>query len=816
MKDERAGASAGPFKANPKARSLHHPAHVRHAAAHTCAGLLRSLGHDGLGGEDVLGDRRRVLQSRARDHRRVADPALQQVLDLARVDVQAEPGLRTADVRHCDRALEARVRRELPERLLERADDDLRARGLVTVERAEDVVLDRIGRVDESDTAARDLTLLERRACGLESVLDAVLLLLHLGLGRSSDLDDGDAARQLREALLELLAVEVRVGRLDLRLDLLDAGLDRVGLAGPVDERRRVLVDDDTACAAELRDLRVLELEAHPLGDHLGAREDRDVLEHALAAVTEARGLDRDGGERAAELVDHDRRERLALDVLGHDHQRATRLDDLLEHRQDVLDGADLRVGDEDVGILEHRLHALGVRDHVRREVALVELHALGELELEVETLTLLDVHDAVLADLLDCVADDVADLALARGDGRDARDVFLARDVLRLRLQVLDDGVDGRLDTALEPHRVRTGGDVLQSLAHDRLCEDRRGRGAVACDVVRRGGDLAHELRTLVLEDVLDLDLAGDGDAVIRDGRCAELLVEHDVATLRAKGDLDRVGEDVHAALECAPCILVELQLFVSHTVFFLLRTTGLRLCADGLAGLLGRLAGPDDLCEHIGLAEDQVLLRADLDLRAAVLGEDDLVALRQVHGDELSVVVPAARADGEDAAALRLLLRGVRKHDAAERRLLLFEDLDDQAVTQWLQVHTVASFVTPSGTLTRRVLRHCMSKEAAPQLASADQAAACYKLERGAGVLGGRGPRAVDPGPADGRRHPPAGQARRHLGASEGEYRPRREPRGDRRPGGPGGDGRPGPARREARRRQVPLPPPRRAAGL
>src|SRR5262249_53099057 len=56
----------------------------------------------------------------------------------------------------------------------------------------------------------------------------------------------------------------------------------------------------------------------------------------------------------------------------------------------------------------------------------------------------------------------------------------------------------------------------------------------------------------------------------------------------------------------------------------------------------------------------------------------------------DELSVVVPTARADGEDAAALRLLLRGIRKHDAARRRFLLFEDLDDEAVTKWLQVHS------------------------------------------------------------------------------------------------------------------------------
>src|SRR5436190_672254 len=83
-----------------------------------------------------------------------------------------------------------------------------------------------------------------------EGVLDAVLLLLHLRLGGRADLHDGDAAGELREALLELLAVEVGVGGLDLRLDLVDAALDRLRLAGPVDERRRVLRDDDAAGAA--------------------------------------------------------------------------------------------------------------------------------------------------------------------------------------------------------------------------------------------------------------------------------------------------------------------------------------------------------------------------------------------------------------------------------------------------------------------------------------------------------------------------------------------------------------------------------------
>src|SRR5512146_485643 len=67
---------------------------------------------------------------------------------------------------------------------------------------------------------------------------------------------------------------------------------------------------------------------------------------------------------------------------------------------------------------------------------------------------------------------------------------------------------------------------------------------------VVRRlRSDFAHHLRAHVLEVVLELDLLGDGDAVLGDARRAERLVEHDVAAFGAKGDLHRVGQDVDAA---------------------------------------------------------------------------------------------------------------------------------------------------------------------------------------------------------------------------------------------------------------------------
>ena len=137
-------------------------------------------------------------------------------------------------------------------------------------------------------------------------------------------------------------------------------------------------------------------------------------------------------------------------------------------------------------------------------------------------------------------------------GVGRDRADLrdFLAWSCMGLRdlLQLLDHGDDRLVDAALQVHRVHAGGDVLHAFAHDRLGQHGRGGGAVAGDVGGLGSDFLHHLRAHVLELVLQLDFLGDRHAVLGDGRGAEGALEHHVAALGAEGDLDRVGQDVHA----------------------------------------------------------------------------------------------------------------------------------------------------------------------------------------------------------------------------------------------------------------------------
>ena len=214
------------------------------------------------------------------------------------------------------------------------------------------------------------------------------------------------------------------------------------------------------------------------------------------------------------------------------------------------------------IRVLEHGFHPLRIGDEVRREVAAVELHALDRLERRLEALGLFDGDDAVLADLLHRLGDQVADLrVVVRGDGADLGDLLLALRRDADLLQLLDDGGDGLVDAALERHRVGAGGDVLEAFAEDRLGEHRRGRGAVAGVVGGLGRDFLHHLRAHVLERIGQLDLLRDGDAVLGDRRGAELLVDDDVAALGAEGDLHRVGELIDAALQCGARIDVEMQ---------------------------------------------------------------------------------------------------------------------------------------------------------------------------------------------------------------------------------------------------------------
>ena len=81
----------------------------------------------------------------------------------------------------------------------------------------------------------------------------------------------------------------------------------------------------------------------------------------------------------------------------------------------------------------------------------------------------------------------------------------------------------------------VVTRGDELAALAEDGLREHGGGGGAVASDVTGLRGHFAHHLGAHVLELVLELDLLGDGHAVLGDRGWEPKLFS--ITTLRPLG---------------------------------------------------------------------------------------------------------------------------------------------------------------------------------------------------------------------------------------------------------------------------------------
>src|ERR1039458_2094228 len=101
------------------------------------------------------------------------------------------------------------------------------------------------------------------------------------------------------------------------------------------------------------------------------------------------------------------------------------------------------------------------------------------------------------------------------------------------------------------------------------------------------------------------------------------------------------------------------------------------------GRVGVTAELSSGDH-AHDVGLLHDQEFIAFELDLGTGPFAEQHAVAGLDAHGDELAVLVAAARTDGDDLALLRLLFGGVGNDDTALALFLGFNSLDDNPVMQ------------------------------------------------------------------------------------------------------------------------------------
>lgn len=504
-----------------------HAAHSPHAthAAHSGGSralLLGRLDDGDLGGTEQGGDTASIDQGGADDLEGIQDTGGNHVdvLALGAVEALVEVvGELVGDLADNDGALSAGV-----------LDDHASGAGDSVLDNGNTELLVEVGRLDlaegvdgglqeTSATTGQD-TLLNGGAGGVQGIDDAVLLLADLDLGGTTDLDDGNTARKLGKALLELLLLVLRGGGVSNdAADLLAALSNSVLGALAVQDDGVLLGDGDGAGGAEHVGGGLLELDIDIVAEDGTVGEDGDIAEDGLAVVTEAGGLDGGNLELATELVENADGQSLALDVLGDNDEGTAELLGGLQSGEDVLDGGDLALGKQDQRLLELDLGGLGVGDEVGGDVATVELHALGDLELVLNGLALLDGDDTLLADLLHGAGQELANVHIAvGGDGSDLLDLLGGGHGLGLALQVLDDGLNGGLGAAAQVHGVAAGSNVLHRLGEDGAGQHGGSGGAITSSLVGLGGDVLEQTRTKVLELVLERNGLGDRDTVCDD----------------------------------------------------------------------------------------------------------------------------------------------------------------------------------------------------------------------------------------------------------------------------------------------------------
>src|SRR5579871_110302 len=683
------------------------------SAGHWSFLLFRNLRHQGFRGQHQGCDRAGVGQCGAHHLRGIEHARLDQVFVFVGQCVVAEVDvLRVVDLaqNHC--TFFAGVLGDLAQRLLQSFLHDVDTNLLVTFQLQ---LVESRDATRQRHAATRDNSLFHSRARRVHRVFHAGFLFLHFGFGRGANLNDGHATHQFRQPLLQLLAVVVAGGLVDLAANFLHPAFDLGVLAFAFDHGRVVLVDGDLLGLAEVAHLHVLELDAEIFGDGLAAGQDGDILQHRLAAIAESGSLHGRNLQRAAQLVDDQRCERLALNVLRDDQQRLATLGNLFEQRKQVLHRADLLFVDQDVGVVERSFHALGIGDEVGREVSAIELHAFDHFQLRLERLRLFHGDDAIFADLLHGFGNDVADgLVVIRRDGPDLADHFaldwlgelveFAFFAIAFLVELAANGDDGLLDAALEGHRVGAGSNGLDAFAIHGLRQYGRGGGAIAGNVAGLGGDFTNHLGPHVLEAVLQFDFFCNGNAVLGDGGRTEFLFDHHVAALGTERDLHCVGEQVDAAQDSLPrlfavnnllCHFLLLLIFGCRTNLRNLSDSGSRLPLGSGHFLLGRGGSAGERAQNFFFLHDDEIFAVNLDLGAGVLTEQDAVALFDSQREGLAIFVDAALADGNDFALLWLVFSGVRDDDSATGSGGLFHALDENAVVEGCEFcHGCSSF--------------------------------------------------------------------------------------------------------------------------
>ncbi len=235
-------------------------------------------------------------------------------------------------------------------------------------------------------------------------------------------------------------------------------------------------------------------------------------------------------------------------------------MQDALQQGQNVRNGADLLVGNQNVGVREFRDGVLVVRRHIGRDETTVKLHTLGVLFFHREATALFHGDDAVFANFVHYIGDKFANFAVSGGDRGHLSYFFACLDRFAHRLDFVDDGLNALLQSTAQDHRIGASGEIPEAFDNDGLCQDGRGGGTITSHIICFGRDLFQQLRAHILKWLGQIDITSNGYTIIGNGWCTKLFVKHNIAALWPKCDFDGFCQRVDALFKGTTRLFIKL----------------------------------------------------------------------------------------------------------------------------------------------------------------------------------------------------------------------------------------------------------------
>ena len=410
------------------------------------------------------------------------------------------------------------------------------------------------GQLEQGGAAAGNDSLFHRRPGGIEGVFDPQFAVLEFGFGGGTHLDHGHTTGQFGDPLIELFAVVIGVGVVELAANGANPGGYGVLVITGGHNRGAVFGDRDPAGAAQIRQGDLVEGHGLVFAHHGGAGEDGDVGQHGLAAIAKARRPHGGHLQHAPVLVHHQGGEGFAVHFFREDQQRLAGFGHGFQHRHQIGDCADLAVGDQQQGIFKDAFAPVLVGHEIGRAVAAIKGHAFGDLQLGGQGGGFLHGDHAIGTHLGHGLGNHAADFFVIASTHRGHLANGIAGDRLGALGNARHDGGRGLFHAAAHPHRVGTGGNVFEAFTHQGLGQDGGGGGAIAGFVFGFAGHLLDQLGADVFKGILEFDLLGDRHAIVDDVGGTKFLLEHHIAPLGPDGDLHGIGQGIDPALQgCA-----------------------------------------------------------------------------------------------------------------------------------------------------------------------------------------------------------------------------------------------------------------------